>query len=164
MEKIQLRDISLEDSSGEFEKYSPDQLGPGKKIRMHFELFLSRDEVIDSNFDGEAVEFTVGDGNLLPGFEEAIFGLRVNDENTVQIPAEKAFGEYNEDNIQVIPRFRFPSDLAMEKGLMINFADSAGNEQAGVIQNFDADRVTVDFNHPLAGKNIQFRVKILSVN
>lgn len=164
MEKIQLRDISLEEASGEPEKFSSDQLGPGKKIRMHFELFLSEDEVIDSNFDGESVEFTVGDGNLLPGFEEAIFGLRENDENTVEIPAEKAFGQYNEDNIQVIPRFRFPADLAMEKGLMINFADSAGNEQAGVIQNFDANRVTVDFNHPLAGKNIQFRVKILSVN
>ena len=164
MEKIQLRDITVEDGSGDSKRFSPDQLGPGKKVRMHFELFLSEDEVIDSNFDGEAVEFIVGDGNLLPGFEEAIFGLRANDENTVQIPAEKAFGEYNEDNIQVIPRFRFPADLAVEKGLMINFADSAGNEQAGVIQDFDVDRVIVDFNHPLAGKNIQFRVKILAVN
>ncbi|NBS26431.1 MAG: peptidylprolyl isomerase [Gammaproteobacteria bacterium] len=165
MEKIQLRDITVEATPvAKTDQFDADQLAPGKTVRMHFELSLPGGEIIDSNFEGNAVEFTVGDGNLLPGFEQSIFGLQENDEHTVEIPPSEAFGDHNEDNIQVIPRFRFPADLVVEKGLMINFADSAGNEQAGVIANFDADRVTVDFNHPLAGKNILFRVRILSIH
>ena len=164
MEKIELRDISMVEPASDTAAYPPDQFGPGRTVSMQFELSLPEGDIIDSNFDGKPVEFTVGDGNILPGFEEALFGLREQDEHTADIPAEKAFGPHNEDNIQKIPRFRFPADLVMEKGLMINFADKAGNDQAGVIAEFDSDRVTVDFNHPLAGKDIRFRVKILSIH
>ena len=80
------------------------------------------------------------------------------------IPARNAFGERNSDNIQRYPRYQFPADLLMEKGLMINFADAAGNEQAGIIHGFDADNVDVDFNHPLAGRDILFRVAIKEVS
>ena len=74
-----------------------------------------------------------------------------------------AFGQQNPDNLHRLPRTSFPLDLALEQGLMINFTDSAGNEQPGVIKTFDANRVTVDFNHPLAGRDIRFRVKIFSI-
>ena len=167
MEKITVNDITLqEDAAAELpdaSEFAPDQVAPGRAVTLHFELTLDSGECIDSNFDASPVSFTLGDGNLLPGFEQAICGLRSGDEETVTVPAAKAFGEHNQAKVQTFPRYRFPADLAMEPGLMINFADSAGNDQPGVIRSFDSSRVEVDFNHPLAGRDIRFRVKVLDV-
>lgn len=172
MEKIVLYDISLDkerlEHAEEFDQpipaYGPDQLAPGRKVSMHFELALAEGNIVDTNFDKAPVEFVVGDGNLLPGFEQALYGLRAGDEKALSIPAEQAFGLHLEANVHTFSRYRFPADLSMEMGLMINFADSAGNDQPGVITEFDSSRVTIDFNHPLAGKDILFKVKIFSIS
>jgi FKBP-type peptidyl-prolyl cis-trans isomerase SlpA len=167
MDKILLNDITLapleEPETDSDSLYSPQQLAPGRLVTLHFELSLTDGEIIDSNFDNQPVMFTVGDGNILPGFEQAIYGLSAGEESAVIVPAEMAFGQQNPDNLHRLPRTSFPLDLALEQGLMINFTDSAGNEQPGVIKTFDANRVTVDFNHPLAGRDIRFRVKIFSI-
>ena len=146
--------------------YAHDEIGPGREVTLHFALTLADDpqQLIDSNFDRDPVSFEVGDGNLLAGFERVLFGLKAGAEQEFLIPARNAFGERNSDNIQRYPRYQFPADLLMEKGLMINFADAAGNEQAGIIHGFDADNVDVDFNHPLAGRDILFRVAIKEVS
>ena len=168
MDKIKLEDITLQEETApelpDAADFDPGQVAPGREITMHFELSLDNGDCIDSNFDASPVCFTLGDGNLLPGFEQAILGLRSGDEETVTVPAARAFGEHNPANIQKFPRYRFPADLAMECGLMINFADSAGNDQPGIIRSFDSSRVEVDFNHPLAGRDILFRVKVLGVS
>lgn len=167
MDKIELNDITLKQSPApeavSIKEYAEDQISPLKKVTLHFELALNDDEIIDSNFSKAAVEFAVGDGNLLPGFELALFGLRAGEEKSMTIPAEQAFGTAREENVQTFPRYRFPADLAMEPGLMINFTDAGGNEQPGLIKNFNSERVEIDFNHPLAGRDILFRVKILGV-
>jgi FKBP-type peptidyl-prolyl cis-trans isomerase SlpA len=165
MDKINVRDITGLGDIPEPENtgYDAGQVCSGRQVTLHFELALANGDIVDSNFDGEAATFRIGDGNLPAGFEQVLFGLRAGDEHSAELEAEDAFGPRNPDNIHTFPRYRFPADLAMEEGLVINFADSAGNDQAGVITAFDADRVTVDFNHPLAGKTIRFRVKILSV-
>jgi len=166
MDKIEARNITpvaAETGAAEVERYARDQVGPGKQVVLHFELRLTDGTVIDSNFEGKAVSFKIGDGNLLPGFEQAIFGLRKGQEQTVEVAPEKAFGQVNPDNIQQFPRYRFPADLVLEKGLVINFADAEGNDQPGVIAEYSSERVSVDFNHPLAGRAIMFRVKILEV-
>jgi len=168
MEKIVLNDITLaqleEPESVAASLYSSEQLAPGREVSLHFELSLSDGEIVDSNFDRQPVTLTVGDGNILPGFEQAIYGLSAGEESTVKVPAKMAFGHQNPDNLHRLPRTSFPVDLALEQGLMINFTDSEGNDQPGVIKNFDVNRVTVDFNHPLAGRDILFRVKILSIS
>lgn len=169
MEKIVLNDLTLADAGPALSEtpereYAEDQIGPGSSVTLHFEVSLPGGEVIDSNFSGPPATFTVGDGNLLPGFERAIFGMREGQESTLRLEPEQAFGERNEDNIQTFPRYRFPADLALEKGLMINFADASGYEQAGVVTEFDSAQVVVDFNHPLAGRDISFRVSILAVS
>ncbi len=147
--------------------YADDEVGPGKSITLHFALSLADmpegDAMIEDNFGRAPASCDIGDGNLLPGFERAIFGLRAGAEASLSLPASEAFGLYNEANVQEYPRFQFPAELVLEKGLMINFADVGGNQQAGVIRDFDSTRVIVDFNHPLAGRDILFRVKILSV-
>jgi len=165
MEKIELRNISP-DSAMPLEpekRYEANQVGPGKRVVMHFELTLGDGTVVDSNFSGAPVTFSIGDGNLLPGFEQSIYGLTPGQEQTSEIPAGNAFGQRSSENIQQFPRYRFPADLVLEKGLMIDFADMEGNSQPGVIIDFNAEKVSVDFNHPLAGRDIMFRVKILDV-
>jgi len=76
---------------------------------------------------------------------------------------EAAFGTINEDNIQKFPCYQFPPDLQISKGLVVDFADRSGYSQAGVVQEFDSRYVTINFNHPLAGRSIRFRVKLYEV-
>jgi FKBP-type peptidyl-prolyl cis-trans isomerase SlpA len=149
--------------SGPVPEYASDEIGPGKVVTMHFALLLEDGDLIDSNFDKDPVSFTVGDGNLLAGFEQVLMGLKAGDENEVLITSELAFGAVNEDNIQRFPRYQFPPDLVLANGLVINFADSAGNNQAGVVKQFDSAWVEVDFNHPLAGRSIRFKFHVHDV-
>jgi FKBP-type peptidyl-prolyl cis-trans isomerase SlpA len=138
-------------------------LGPGTKVTLHFALRLPDGEIIDSNFEREPATFTVGDGNLLQGFERAIFGLRAGDKKTLVIKPEDGFGQRNPNNIQRIPRAQFPQDVELSEGLMLSFADAQKTELPGVVTSFDDTEVVVDFNHPLAGREVLFDVAILQI-
>jgi FKBP-type peptidyl-prolyl cis-trans isomerase SlpA len=100
---------------------------------------------------------------LLPGFERALFGLVAGERRDLTLAPADAFGAVNEDNQQRFPLYQFPPDLALGAGLMVEFADAAGNKQAGVVRKVDKQWVEVDFNHPLAGRRIIFDVSILKV-
>jgi FKBP-type peptidyl-prolyl cis-trans isomerase SlpA len=132
-------------------------------ITLHFAIKLDNGETIDSTFAGEPARCRLGDGNLLPSFEKYLLGLRAGDQREFAISVEEGFGAYNPDNVQHFGRARF-AGLALEPGLVVSFADAANNEMPGVISAIDEDRVTVDFNHPLAGRNLVFQVHILDVN
>ena len=166
MDRIDVIDITSAEATEPTVKspeFGDGQVAPGRRVTMHFELRLPDGKTVDSNFSSKPVEFTVGDGNILPGFEQVILGLQPGDEGTFTVPAQSAFGERNSGNLHKYARHRFPADLALKEGLMLNFADSAGNDQPGVVAGIDGDQVTVDFNHPLAGRDILFRVRILAV-
>ena len=137
-------------------------IGPGTKVTLTFSLSLESGEQIDST-GNQAAEFTVGDGKLLPGFENALFGLKSGDEQTLHIEPEAAFGVPNDENIQRIKRSSFQSNMALTEGLMMSFSDAQNAELPGVIVSIDDDYVDVDFNHPLAGKTIVFAVSIVDV-
>jgi len=137
-------------------------IGPGTKVTLTFSLSLGSGEVIDSTGD-KPVDFVVGDGNLLPGFEKALFGLKAGDSQLLEIAALDAFGEPNEDNVQRIKRSSFQKNMELAEGLMMSFSDAQNAELPGVIVGIDDDYVDVDFNHPLAGKTILFDVSILNV-
>lgn len=150
----------------ESKDYPKDEISPGKLITLNFSLAPANEPsaFIDSNFHKDPVSFKYGDGSLLSSFEEALLGLKAGAKQSVTVPAEKAFGVKNPDNIHSYPRYQFPADLIIEKGLMINFSDVGGNEQAGVIKSFTTDEVFVDFNHPLADIDIVFVVEIKAVD
>ncbi|WP_027857404.1 FKBP-type peptidyl-prolyl cis-trans isomerase [Marinobacterium jannaschii] len=137
-------------------------IGPGKTVTLHFAIKLDDGQLVDSNFEGSPATFTVGDGNLLEGFEQALFGLKAGDAEALSISPEKGFGAHNPSNIQRIPRAQF-KDMELEPGLVISFADAGSGELPGVILDYNDDNVQVDFNHPLAGKAITFEVQILQV-
>lgn len=138
-------------------------VGPDTKITMHFSLSLEDGSLVDSNFDTDPATFIFGDGSLLPGFEEAIKGLTPGAEEILSITPEKSFGQHNPSNIQQFPRKKFDDELQLEPGLMLSFADANQAELPGVVTEVDQETVTIDFNHPLAGRMIRFKVKILTV-
>lgn len=139
-------------------------IGEGTLITLHFALRLNNGELIDSTFDKEPAQFTFGDGNLLEGFEQALLGLTKGEKKTFLIEPEVGFGQTNPNNIQHFPRDQFDESIELEAGLMLSFADAQNAELPGVVTDFDDDSVTVDFNHPLAGKSIEFEVEILNVS
>lgn len=135
----------------------------GSKITMHFALKLAEDQVVDSTFEAEPATFELGDGNLLPGFEEFLIGLTTGDHKVFEIPPEKGFGQPNPQNMQDMKRSDFAVDMPVAPGLMVSFADAQGAELPGLISKVEGDWVTVDFNHPLAGKTLIFEVQVLEV-
>lgn len=138
------------------------KVAEGTRVTLNFALKLSDGAVIDSTFDKAPATFTVGDGQLLPGFEQAIFGLSSGAHDTFIIPPEKGFGARNPNNLQQFPRQQF-KDVDLIEGLMISFADAQKAEMPGVVDSFNDDEVTIDFNHPLAGRNVHFQVEIIDV-
>jgi len=137
-------------------------IGPDCKVTLHFSIKLEDGQLIDSNFDTAPATFVVGDGQLLEGFERTLLGMSAGDEAIVDISPEQGFGMTNPNNIQRLPRAQF-KDMELEPGLVISFADAGNGELPGVISDFDDKMVSVDFNHPLAGKHLKFEVKIISV-
>ncbi len=138
-------------------------VGPDTKITLHFSLSLEDGSLVDSNFDKDPATCIFGDGKLLSGFELALTGLVAGVEQTIVIEPENGFGQHNPSNIQEFSRKDFADSLDIEIGLLISFADANKAELPGVVIDFDEKIVIVDFNHPLAGHAIGFKVKILSV-
>ena len=137
----------------------------GSRITLHFALLLPTGEEVDTTRRGQPATLTVGDGNLLPGFEAVLIGLQAGDDAQITIPAADAFGERNPANVQTMPKDRFTEfagEQALEPGLMISFQAPDG-ELPGVVTQVFSEAVEVDFNHPLSGNDVIFDVSILSV-
>lgn len=144
------------------------RIEPGCEVSLHFSLTLTDGQEIDSNFGSRPASFKLGDGNMLPGFEEVLLGMQAGEEVERTLPAEKAFGEVNPANRQNFPRDKFGHLLDDElmpasEGSVVSFRDPAGFELPGVVEKITGQTITVNFNHPLAGKDIVFRARIVSV-
>ena len=139
-------------------------VGENTKVTLHFSLALDDGALIDSTFDKNAASFEYGDGQLPDGFLSYLEGMKAGDTGEWAVPPEKAFGMPNPNNIQIMKRQDFAADMELVEGLMISFSDANNSELPGVIKTFDDADVTVDFNHPLAGKTLTFKVEILGVD
>ncbi|MCB1670173.1 MAG: peptidylprolyl isomerase [Gammaproteobacteria bacterium] len=150
------------------EQASTERIRQGSQVTLYFSLALPDGELIDSNFDRAPATFQVGDGNMLPGFEQTLLGLQEGDEVEVRLPPGQAFGELNSENVHRIARDRFTQFLdeeyeELQPGTVVSFKDPAGFDLPGVIKEKFQATVVVDFNHPLAGKEILFRARIVRV-
>jgi len=135
-------------------------IGPGSRVWLNFSLALEDGAEVDTNFAGPPVDFVIGDGNLLPGFESLLYGMLEGERKQFRVPPQQAFGQHNESNVQRIRRDRFGAEAEFAPGAVFSFADGSGGEVPGVVQGQEGDLVTVDFNHPLAGRTILFEVEI----
>ena len=150
------------------ERHSSAAVAPGARVTLHFSLALADGSIVDSNYDGQPATFVVGDGNLLPGFEEALQGRVAGESVSVTLAPDQAFGQHNIDNVQRLPRHRFAALLAnttdpVQPGTVVAFTDAGGNDIPGVLTDIGETDVEFDFNHPLAGRDIYFRADIISV-
>ena len=138
------------------------RIGSQTQVTLHFAIRLENGDLVDSTEGNAPATFCVGDGNLLPGFEQALFGLKAGDKRSLPISPEQGFGQPNPQNVQVMPRSQF-TDMPLSEGLLIIFQDAAKGELPGVVKAFDEQQVSIDFNHPLAGKPLTFEVEIIEV-
>ncbi len=140
------------------------KIGEGIQVKLHFALQLEDGETVDSTFDKEPATLTIGDGNLPEGFESCLYGLVEGDKKSFTVLPEKAFGQHNPSNVQRVSRADFTNVDELEEGMIMGFTDKAGGELPGVITEINEQQVTVDFNHPLAGRTLTFKIEILDVN
>ncbi len=142
------------------------RIAAGSQVSLHFSVALENGIEIDNTRSyPEPVSLVIGDGNLLEGFEKALLGLRAGDRRTVHLPPEDAFGPWNPENVQSFDTVQFvkAGDATPEIGTMMEFQDKGGGTLAGVVKAVNDDKVEVDFNHPLAGRNVVFEVEIAKV-
>lgn len=139
----------------------------GSQVSLHFSISLESGDVLDSTWESRGqdkpAQLVVGDGNLPEGFENCLLGLVAQDKQRFLITPELGFGQSNPSNKQRLARSSFDETLELSEGLVVSFADAGQQELPGVICAFDDKNVEVDFNHPLAGKNLLFEVEIISV-
>lgn len=133
----------------------------GSRVRLHFSILLANGQEVDTTRRGKPAEFVVGDGNLLPGFEAALIDMRAGDDAQIPLAAAQAFGEHNDANVRRLPLDQF-DDMQLEEGLIVSFA-GPGGELPGVVKKIYERTVLVDFNHPLAGRDVVFDVSLLRV-
>jgi FKBP-type peptidyl-prolyl cis-trans isomerase SlpA len=139
------------------------EIAPGSEVTLHLSLSTTDGFEALSTF-GEAPETLImGDGTLSEGLELALYGLKPGDVQTLTLTADQAFGQWDKTNIHRLPRHDFMSEEELEPGLVIGFSAGEGEELAGTILEVDQQTVMVDFNHPLAGREVVFRVEILEV-
>lgn len=135
----------------------------GTRVTLHFALKFTDGQVIDSTFDKEPASLEIGDDNLPENFEAYLLGMKAGEQASYEVPPEKGFGQPNPNNVQVFKRSEFSADMVLEPGVMISFADARQTELPGVVSRVEGDEVTVDFNHPLAGRTLVFEVDVIDV-
>jgi len=130
---------------------------------MHFSLALESGVQAISTFDEEPLEFSMGDGTLQPGLELGLFGLRAGDKQTLTLTPDQAYGWHDDKMIHHMPLSDFDGKIEPEPGQLVAFSTAEGDEAPGIVLSVENDKVKVDFNHPLAGHNVVYRVEILAV-
>ncbi len=131
-------------------------------VCMAYALFVDG-TLIDETDEGETLNFIQGSGAIIPGLEQAIYGLGVMETKSITVPASEAYGEYDFDLIQPIPITEFPEDVPLEVDLELEMEDVDGDTVYGRIVSVGQARVKIDFNHPLAGKDLAFEVQIMEL-
>ena len=120
-------------------------------------------EIINSTAEGEVLVFIQGYGSIIPGLENSLYGMEVGSSRPVRVPASDAYGEYDLENVSSIPLSEFPEDLDLKPGMELEMEDKDEDIVYGKIVSIGKSRVKMDFNHPLAGKDLDFDVTILDL-
>jgi len=134
----------------------------GSKVKVMYRGTLPDGEEFDSNHGGEPLEFRVGEGQVIDGFEKAVLGMTAGEEKTFTLPPEEAYGAHDADLVMRTQKSALPADgLFQGVGVRIKLQD--GRTAEGYVTDIGEDEVTLDFNHPLAGKTLTFAIKVVDV-
>ena len=135
----------------------------GDTVRVHYTGKVDSGLVFDSSVDGNPIEFTVGKGKLIDGFEEAVMGMSPGETKTVEIAPNKAYGEYNNNLIGKVNRDRLPPQIELTIDKRIKLKRKDGKLQSVLVVDLSESSVTLDANHPLAGKHLVFDIELVEI-
>lgn len=134
-----------------------------KVVTMNFTLTDEFGNVLDSTERGGVFTYISGTGMVLPKLEEAVSSMIIGTKKQIKLEAADAYGNYNQDAVQVVGKENFPSDFVLEVGMEYMASNPDGMQMPFIITNVEEDTVTIDFNHPLAGKTLNFDLELLDV-
>ena len=135
----------------------------GNSVKIHYTGTLKDGTVFDSSVDHDPLEFTVGSGQVIVGFEEAVLGMKSGDTKKVTIPAEKAYGQRNEEMVIVAPRDQVPQDIEPEIGQQMEMGSPSGEMIVVRVTDLTDEHITLDANPPLAGKDLTFDLELVEI-
>jgi FKBP-type peptidyl-prolyl cis-trans isomerase SlyD len=138
------------------------EIGKDNVVNMHYTLRDPSGKVLDSSEGGDPLAYLHGHGNLIPGLERQLEGQGEGAELIAEVPAAEAYGEHSEERVVSAQRSQFPEGVDLQPGMQFEASTPQGPQPA-VIAGVDGDTVTVDLNHPLAGVDLKFEVKVISI-
>ncbi|HKK39270.1 MAG TPA: peptidylprolyl isomerase [Cryomorphaceae bacterium] len=133
-------------------------------VSVHYTGTLSDGEVFDSSVNREPLSFTVGAGQMIPGFDNAVVGMEVKEKKSVTIPASEAYGDVRPDMVQKISKDQLPPDLNPQVGQQLASQLPSGEQIIVTVADIADEEITIDANHPLAGKDLTFEIEVLEIS
>jgi peptidylprolyl isomerase len=132
----------------------------GDTVRVHYKGTLGDGQVFDSSFEGDPLEFKLGEQRVINGFEKAVEGMEEGETRNVTIPSQDAYGEYRNDLSIIVDRERIPQDIKPEVGMVLQVPTQQGVPVNVTVTEVSDESVTLDGNHPLAGKDLSFEIRL----
>lgn len=137
------------------------QVKAGDTISVHYSGKLQTGKVFDSSEGKSPLKFTVGEGMLIKGFDQAVIGMKPGDKKTVVIEPEEGYGPRNEEHYVDVPKMHFPEDIPLVEGMQVDLQDPEGRPVAATIAEIGEETIKMDINHFLAGKTLEFDIEIV---
>ncbi len=135
----------------------------GDTVKVHYHGTLDDGTVFDSSHERDPLSFTLGQGEIIPGFENAVQGMSQGDSKNVSIPPEEAYGQRQEDNMLQVNQTDIPEEINPEKGMVLQVKTQDGQSRNVTVAEVTDETVTLDGNHPLAGENLNFEINLVEV-
>lgn len=139
------------------------QVKQNDTVKVHYTGKLTDGQVFDSSREREPIEFTLGQGQLIPGFENGVIDMKVNEKKTVTIPHSEAYGEVNQELFQEVPKDQLPPEIKPEVGMGLVSKNPDGTERQLRVAEVKENAIVVDANHPLAGKDLIFDLEVIEI-
>jgi len=135
----------------------------GDTVRVHYTGTLTDGSQFDTSAGREPLEFTIGSGQIIPGLEKEIEGMKVGDKSTVTVPAAEAYGPHQPEGVQEVPRSNIPTNINLAVGTQLQGMTPDGRQMNLTVTGLTDETVTLDANHPLAGKDLVFDVELVEI-
>ena len=139
------------------------QVKKGSRVKILYTGKLKDGSIFETNIGDAPLEFTVGKGKVIKGFENAVMGMQMGEAKTVTIKPADSYGARDQSLLWVVAATELPADTAMEPETEVAFTRADGSEVEGHITKIEGDQVTIDGNHPLAGRNLTFEIKVIAI-
>lgn len=139
------------------------QARQGDTVKVHYTGKLQDGTIFDTSINNEPLQFTLGEGQLIPGFEQAVIGMQPGETKTAQIPAEEAYGPHQPEMVMEVDRRQLPPNLNPEVGDQLQVRTGEGMSFVVTVTDISESSVTLDGNHPLAGKDLTFDIQLVEI-